>query len=216
VSNLADPDHDGIPDSATLTFSLPQCESITGGDTTEVTGVVYLSDPVSSSMPAGAVGYTAAFSDFTVHFGAADPDSSATETRNGAELFVLAPTAIVTTYGFRIAHQDENGLANVVDRWNATFTPAAGTNIVPGLPLPAGLFTAQGQTTWQRGGAAAQFTIVTATPLAYDPACPESDPNRFLSGEVHAQLLSPGQLAYVRIVFADCAPPSVTYVVQQP
>ena len=217
IDNTTDSDHDGIPDNATLTFALPQCESVVNGDSTEVTGTVHLTDPVYSPPPSpAAFGYEASLSDLTVHFGAMDADSSFTDTRNGAELLLLGPQGLAQTHGFRIAHQDHGGLANVVDQWNATFTPAPGQALVPGVPLPPGFFAAQGHTSWARGDAVAQFEIITAIPLAYDPTCPESAPNRIRSGEIHASFVGPGQQAYVRIVFADCAAPDVTFMQHQP
>ena len=193
IDNPTDADHDGIPDNATLTFALPQCKSVMNGDTTQVTGTVHIADPVSSPPPSpAAFGYEASFSDLTVHFGALDADSSFTDTRNGAELLLLGPQGLVQTHGFRIAHQDHEGLANVVDEWNATFTPAPGGALAPGLPLPSGFFAAQGHTSWARGDAAAEFEIVTAVPLAYDPTCPESAPNRIGRGRSTHRSSDPG------------------------
>lgn len=209
--NTTDSDHDGIPDNATMTFALPQCRHVTDGDTTEVTGVVHIADPVFSPPPdPQAFGYQATFVNLTVHFGAMDPDSSFTETRNGTDALLVSGQSLAQEHGFDIVHQDHNGTAHVVDLWHSTFSPAPGLALIVGSPLPHGFFAAQGQTSWQSGNAAQQFEIATVRPLEYDPTCPANAVNPIRSGEVHAQVAGPGQQAFVRILFMDCEAPSVT------
>jgi hypothetical protein len=205
IDDLSDADHDGIPDHATLTFALPQCESVTGSDTTFVTGTVQIADPVFSPPPAPtAFGFAASFSDFTVRFAAADTDSSFVETRNGAERVLFSAEGLAQTHAFAIAHGTDHGSAAIVDAWNATFTPAPGASLVVNEPLPAGTLAVIGQTSWQSGDQGAQFQLVTAVPLAYDPTCPANAPSQFRSGEIHAALANNGGGAVIQIVFAEC------------
>ena len=92
VTDASDADHDGVPDHATLIFALPQCEHVSGGDTTFVTGTVQIADPIFSPPPdPAAFGFHASFTDFTVRFAAADSDSSFVETRNGDEQVLFTP-----------------------------------------------------------------------------------------------------------------------------
>ncbi len=215
--NTADADHDGVPDNATLTFGLPQCRFIAAGDTTEVTGTVHITDPVFSPPPnPAAFGYQASFANLVVHFGAMHAESSFTDTRNGAEVLLVSGQGLAQEHGFDIMHQDRDGVAHVVDQWHATFTPATGSALVVGSPLPHGLFAAAGQTSWQRGNVGLAFQIATVRPLEYDPTCPESGANRIRSGEVHATIAGTGQLGFVRIVFAHCGATVVTVEHAQP
>lgn len=217
LDNTTDADHDGIPDDATLTFAPPQCRSIADGDTTEVTGNAHIVDPVFSPPPdPQAFGYRVSFANLIVHFGAMHPDSSFTETRNGTDALLVSQQGLAQEHGFDIVHQDRDGSAHVVDQWHATFSPAAGMALIVGLPLPHGWFAAEGHTSWQRGNAAQQFEIATARPLEYDPDCTESAANRIRSGELHANIVGPGQQAFVRIVFADCGATIITVEHNQP
>ena len=206
VNDVADSDHDGVPDHATLVFALPQCENITGGDTTYVTGVVQIADPVYSPPPdPAAFGFAASFTDFTVRFAAADGDSSFTETRNGIEQVLFTPGGLAQTHAFAITHAGHQDTAAIADEWNATFTPAQGSALVLNSPLPAGTLAVVGATSWQSGDQGAHFELVTAIPLAYDPTCPAGAANQFRSGEIHAALAnSSGGAAVIRIVFQDC------------
>jgi hypothetical protein len=206
VSDLTDSDHDGIPDHATLVFALPQCEAVAGGDTTFVTGIVQIADPVYSPPPdPAAFGFAASFTGFTVRFAAADGDSSFVETRNGAEQVLFTPGGLAQSHAFAITHAALHDTAGIADEWNATFTPAAGSALVLNAPLPPGALAVVGATSWQSGTQGAHFELVTAVPLAYDPTCPANAPNRFRSGEIHAAMAnSSGGTAIIRIVFADC------------
>jgi len=206
VSDLSDSDHDGIPDHATLVFALPQCEAVAGGDTTFVTGIVQIADPVYSPPPdPAAFGFAASFTGFTVRFAAADSDSSFVETRNGAEQVRFTPGGLAQSHAFAITHAALHDTAAIADEWNATFTPAQGSALVLNSPLPPGALAVVGATSWQNGTQGAHFELVTAVPLAYDPTCPASAPNQFRSGEIHAAMAnSSGGTAIIRIVFADC------------
>ena len=206
VTDASDADHDGVPDHATLIFALPQCEHVSGGDTTFVTGTVQIADPIFSPPPdPAAFGFHASFTDFTVRFAAADSDSSFVETRNGDEQVLFTPGGLAQTHAFAITHAARHDAAAIVDEWNATFTPVHGAALVPGSPFPAGTLAVVGATSWQHGDEGAHFELVTAVPLAYDPSCPASAPNQFRSGEIHAAMAnSAGGAAVIRIVFAEC------------
>jgi hypothetical protein len=209
--NTKDSDHDGIPDSATVTFALPQCRTEADGDTTEVTGSVLLRDPVFSPPPdVQAFGYLAQFRNFTVRVAATNADSSYTQTRNGIDHVIATAAGTLQEHGFDITLVNHDGTAHITDEWHASFTPATGTTLTLGAALPRGFFTMAGATTWQRGAAGQQFTIVTAQPLDVDPGCPATAATRFRSGEVRAALTGTGRQTVVRLVFADCGDPTIT------
>ena len=213
LDNTIDSDHDGVPDDATATFALPQCRAITANDTTEITGTVHITDPVASPPPdPAAFGFTAALSNFTVRFGAVNPGASFTETRNGAEGLVFAPTGLQQAHHMSIVRQDSSGTTVVTEHLQAGFTPAQGSVLVPGQALPNGELVATGESSWQHGGAAAEMEIATAVPLAYDASCATGSPTPFRAGEVHARAASPDGQTIVRIVFANCQAPAITLV----
>jgi hypothetical protein len=212
-SNTADADRDGIPDDATITFALPQCRTIVNGDTTEVTGTVRLADPVFSPPPdVQAFGYQAWLRDVVVRHVAAVADSSYTETRNGAIALMANAQGLVQAHALDVVRVDRAGTVHATTRWQATFAPATGSAFVIGGALPAGRFSVEGVSGWEKGANAQQFAIATAVPLAYDPACAATQPNAFRSGEVRAVSAGAGGQAVVRIVFADCLAPTITLV----
>jgi hypothetical protein len=213
VSNPTDSDHDGVPDDAVLSFTLPACRFVTGTDTVEITGTVRLQDPVNSPPPnMTAFGYVATFDHLRMHAGHANPDSDVTDTRSGTEAMMMNPQGLNQGHEFTISHEDAQGVAAIQDGWNAGFAPDPGATVVPGQPLPSGVFVINGMSSFARGGNGFQFIVGTAAPLRYDPSCPDSSPNRFRSGELRAHMASPQQQAFVRIVFADCKDPTITPV----
>lgn len=213
LDNTIDSDGDGVPDDATATFALPQCRAIIASDTTEITGTVHITDPVASPPPnPAAFGFTAALSDFTVRFGAADPRASFTETRNGGEALVFAPAGLQQAHHMSIVRQDSGGTTLVNEHLQAAFAPAQGSVLTPGQALPNGEFIATGASSWQHGSTAAEMEIATTVPLAYDASCAAGSPTPFRSGEVHARAVNSGAQALVRIVFANCQAPTIVLV----
>ena len=209
--NTADADHDGVPDNATITFALPQCRTVLNGDTTEITGVVRLSDPVFSPPPdVKAFGYQATIANLVTRVGSAIRDSSFTETRNGALALVADSTGLAQAHAFDLVRVDAGGRSHLATTWQARFTPATGSALVLGAALPRGFFAAQGTTAWQRNDVAQQFAIATARPLDVDPTCADTAPNKFRSGEVRAVVAGDARATFVRIVFANCAQPVIT------
>ena len=209
--NTADADHDGIPDNATITFALPQCRTVLNGDTTEITGVVHLSDPVFSPPPdVKAFGYRATIANLVTRVAAANTDSSYTDTRSGAIALLAASTGIAQEHALDIVHVDKTGRSHLATTWHATFTPAPGASLVLGAALPHGFFAAQGTISWDRGDIARQFVIATAQPLELDPSCADTAPNHFRSGEVRAVIAGDARATFVRIVFANCTEPVIT------
>lgn len=210
--NVADADHDGIPDNAIITFALPQCRTVVNGDTTEITGVVQLSDPVFSPPPdVRAFGYQATIANLVTRVRAANADSSFTDTRNGVMALVAASTGMAQEHAVDVVRVDKGARSHYASTWHATFVPAAGASLIIGGPLPHGFFAAQGTTAWERGDVARQFAIATTQPLEVDPTCADTAPNRLRAGEVRAVVAGAGSPAFVRIVFRDCLAPTITF-----
>ena len=213
LDNTIDSDGDGVPDDATATFALPECRGITANDTTDITGAIHITDPVASPPPdPAAFGFTAVLSNFTVHFGAADPGASFIETRNGSEGLLFAPAGLQQAHHMSIVRQDSGGTTVVTEHLQAAFAPVQGSVLVPGRALPNGELVATGESSWQHGGTAAEMEIATAVPLAYDASCASGAPTPFRAGEVHARAASADGQALVRIVFTNCQAPAITLV----
>ena len=79
------------------------------------------------------------------------------------------------------------------------FTPAAGTSLRRGDPLPDGIFTENGTLTWSREGRSRTFTVTTVAPLVWDASC--STERKIASGEIRLTLGSGGS---VRLVWSGC------------
>ena len=174
---------------------------------------MHITDPVASPPPdPAAFGFTAALSNLTIRFGAVNPGASFTETRNGTEGLVFAPTGLQQAHHMNIVRQDSSGTTVVTEHLQAAFAPAQGSLLVPGQALPNGELVATGESSWQHGGSAAEMEIATAVPLAYDASCATGSPTPFRAGEVHARAASPDGQAVVRIVFANCQAPAITLV----
>jgi hypothetical protein len=213
LNNTNDSDGDGVPDDATATFGLPQCQSIVGTDTIDITGTIHISDPVVSLPPdPAAFGFTATLTNFTVHLGAGNPSATFTETRNGGEALVFAPAGLQQAHHMSVVGQDSAGTTIASENLHASFVPEQGSVLIPGQGLPNGTYVASGGSSWQRGNTTAEMEISTAVPLAYSATCAAGAPTPFRAGELHARAVAPGAQVVVRIVFANCQAPSITLV----
>ena len=198
VDDLTDTDQDGAPDQATFTYTLPACH-FTGyrGGTLDVTGVIVLSDPTPT---AADFAYQATLDDFTRSFTGAGGARSYTAVRNGtrvltgnaAGLSLSNTMTVVRTYPARPQGTVSHNLL-------LQFTPAAGTSLRRGDPLPDGIFTENGTLTWSREGRSRTFTVTTVAPLVWDASC--STERKIASGEIRLTLASGG---YVRLVWSGC------------
>jgi hypothetical protein len=213
LNNTNDSDGDGVPDDATATFGLPQCQGIVGNDTVDITGTIHITDPVASPPPSpAAFGFTAALANFTVHLGARDPSASFTETRNGGEALVFAPAGLQQAHHMSVVREDSAGTMIASEDLHASFVPEQGSVLVSGQGLPNGTYIAAGASSWQHGNVSAEMEISTAVPLDYSASCAAGAPTPFRAGELHARAVAPGAQFIVRIVFANCQAPSITLV----
>jgi hypothetical protein len=207
VDDLTDTDDDGAPDDATFTFALPACH-FTGyrGGTLDVTGTIVVSDPTPT---AADFDYQATLQDFARAFTGPAGAGGYTAVRNGTRVLTgnasglsLSNTiTVVRTYPVRAQGTVSHNLL-------LQFTPAAGTSLERGAPLPDGTFTETGTLTWSRAGRSRTFTVSTVAPLVWDASC--STERKIVSGEIRLTLAAGG---YVRLVWSGCGEdPERTFV----
>ena len=200
VSATADADGDGARDSTVYTFALPACQ-ITGyrGGVLSLTGLVTITDPT----PAAAdFAYKAELKDFTFALQGPAHGPSFTSVRNGSRQLTataggLTLTNQVTTVRSVTGRPDATLTHNLL----LQFTPAQGSTLAYGSPLPSGTFTKTGTLSWSRGAEQFTFNVTTPTPLVYDASCSGPHYERITAGEVHLTLASG---AYVKIVWSGC------------
>ena len=203
---LADSDGDGVPDDATLTYTLPECR-FTGpdGGTVELTGTVRITDPSTT-----AAGHRAAFTDFQRKF--IRPDGNYFLSKlNGVRQVLRSPTgfsAIDQTTAEHESSEHPAGSKTVRD-WTVEFVPDPGSTIQLREHLPSGNLTISGSVTRTSGEVTHSFTVATLTPLHFDATC--TGHPKFTSGELRLTRTGPRGTVTIRIVFNGCGQePTVT------
>ncbi len=208
ISSATDTDGDGAPDNAVFSFALPACH-FTGfrGGTLDLTGTITISDPTPS---AADFAFHASLTEFT--FAAVNAQSETfTAVRNGTRDLTgnangLTLANNVTTVRTAGAHPS----IQVTHNLQLAFTPASGSTLVRGEPLPSGTVTSTGTLTFVRGTESRTFTVTTPTALQYDASCAGPRRARIKAGEVRWTLPSGG---YVSVVWSACGVrPTRTFV----
>jgi hypothetical protein len=95
--------------------------------------------------------------------------------------------------------------------WVSTFTATTPGSIALGLPLPAGSWTLDGTGSWTNGTRTWTESIVTTTPLLYDPSCTASP--RFTAGRLDLVMTRNTETTNVQIDFIGCGQVLITRTV---
>jgi len=203
----ADTDGDHVPDSVTVSFTLPDC-SFTGphGKTLEVTGDVTVTDP--SDTQAG----------FRVRFDALQPKITFPDGSFFVQQFDGIRQLLASTDGFSVTdsitasfESSRRGSASLANAWQVNFTVDQGGTFEPHTPLPSGTANITGSTVRTHGQDSKTFTMTTPVPLHYNASCTEDQ--KIDSGEIDATLLGPRGTATVTVTYAACGVrPTVTLV----
>jgi hypothetical protein len=203
----ADTDGDHIPDSVTVSFTLPEC-SFSGphGRTLEVTGDVTVTDP--SSTLAG----------FRVRFEALQPKITFPNGSFFMQQFDGIRQLLASTDGFSVSdsitasfESSERGSASLANAWQVDFTVDQGGSFAPHTPLPSGTTDISGTTVRTHGDVSKTFTMTTPVPLHYNAGCAEDQ--KIDSGEIDATLVGPRGTATVTVTYTACGVrPTVTLV----
>lgn len=209
VSSATDGDADGVPDSAVYTYALPACEFTNfDGGTLSLSGQVTVVDPT----PAAAdLARKVTLANFAWGYQNADNTKTYTVTRNGTRTFTGNAAGLTLSTNVTADREVPGKLtATIVHNVQWNFTPAQGSTIQPGMPIPSGTIAGSGTLTFSRGTDSRTFTVSTPTPLSYDSTCTGPRRDRIAAGELHWTLPSGG---YIKIVWSGCGvPPTRTFV----
>jgi hypothetical protein len=207
VDNETDTDGDGAPDAATYTFALPACH-FTGfrGGSLDVTGTIGLSDPTPS---VADFAYLLTLTDFTFAYTNPTLGRSYTAVRNGTRTLTGNAAGLALSNQITVVRSVPNRAdATITHNLLLAFTPAQGSSLALGQPLPDGTFTKSGTFTWARGSTVRTFVVTTVSPLVWDASC--TTDRKIASGEVHWTL---GDGSYVKVLWTGCGvDPTVSFV----
>jgi len=210
-SNTTDTDGDGIYDDATITYTAPACTRTNRrGGTVTLTGALRIQDPTPN---AAGLAFNHTLTDLTFSFtGGGVAARTYTVSRTGTRNVAVSGSGASLASDLTITRTFNAGdPATVVKSWDVTYTPAAGSSIVVGQPLPSGTLSATGSVQWTRGSEAFSLTVTTPTPLVHDATCDAAQ--RFTAGELRAQGTFNGKNGYLRIRWNGCGvEPSVVFI----
>ena len=200
--DLTDPDNDGVPTDATLTFVSPDCD----GTGYTVEGQLRIQDLLTT-----AVGYNATFTNLTTTVTTQtgvialefDGSHGVSGTSGGGTLNESL------TLHLDVSGQGGDVSGRVTNQWSITFT-APNNDLEMGLPLPDGSFDVDGSFFYNINGVRARFEITTQTGLDFDSSCVGDYP--FAAGEIRAHLEGEDANVYARIIYQGCnQTPDVTF-----
>ena len=204
--NPPDADADGIPDSATYTFTAANCTFVSDSTTLVVTGAAVISDPTSSIPDASYAATTTG-----LQLQATGAQEQATIGITGSAAANDAPGLITQTLDDTIAISATKPTvinASLADSLIVTFAHAGGLlGGVGGVPaLPAGTFLATGTMLFSTNGHSFPVTVSTPTPVTYDPACATST---HVTGGVVLATFGANASDSVRVVWTGCSDPTL-------
>jgi len=193
----------------TLTFTAPPCvfTGARGFVTLDITGAIALTRSngdgfnFTSTSTKLEWAYTTAAN--TVY----------SETRNGTRAITATADSASATSNITAVFAGAKHSGTLTHVGSSNFTPADGSSIVAGQPLPSGTFTHTGTDTWVgTDGNTGTFDVTTITPLAYDATCKDTMPSVFDSGELQLHKTTDAANKITTITWSNCGVPTVTYV----
>lgn len=204
---VVDTDGDQVPDNLSITFALPACAFSDASGTTNLTGVLRISDPQPGT-PGMAL--TFGLDNFTLAISGSD--GSGKVTRDGSSTVSASESGLSQTSNWTETVQF-TGIPSIAANlnWAATFVAAQGQSIVTGQPLPDGAFSPSGSVDYREGNRVASFSITTITPLQYSASCAAGVANGtaltpFASGTVQVSVNSQS----VNVTYSNCDAATVT------
>jgi hypothetical protein len=206
-SSAPDGDHDGIPDSVTITFSLPACalSGVRAKAEGDITGTMTITDQSSDvdnrAFNIAVTNLRYAFTNATKTFG---------ETRNGTR-DITGDTLTVTQANNIVTVFDSAGVNQTLTNTMNVSLTESGDPIVDFLSLLGpGSVTVGGGVSYTDGTTSDTFTIATVTPLVYNPSCAQSGTEPIETGEIAATITTSGKTGVLHIVWAHCGIATVT------
>lgn len=211
-SNTTDTDGDGIYNDATITYVATTCtrENRRGGNVS-LSGSLRIQDPTPS---VAGLAFNNTLTGLTFSFtGVGSAARNYTVSRTGTRNVSLSSAGLGLASALTITRTFNAGdPATVQKTWNVTYTPAAGSSLVVGQPLPSGTFSATGSVNWTRGTEVLSLAVTTSTPLTYSASCISAQ--RITAGELRAQGSFNGRTGYLRMRWTACGvEPTVDFIV---
>ena len=211
VLDPSDTDNDGRAREVEISFDC----SGTGwlGGTASLTGKVTFLDPLEED----TLGYDASINNLKLALVNAEGNRSYTETRNGTAIRRLTTNKFTESRNITTV-RDYKGvfvtaLVNISNKWDISFTPEAGSNIVLFEPLPGGKFDASGLTTWTGENGAYTLDLSTPEGLEYDAECNQTP--GIVEGRIEATLVG-DRNNRITIQYNGCGvKPTITLVSQE-
>ena len=206
---ILDADEDNIPNDVVFTFARPACEFELGDALIALTGSIRLVDALPQT---AGFGYSATLNDLTVSI--TGPEGGFSFGRDGTQSVAVTSNLLTLTQNM-ILDVTATGApsTSITSLISATFAPEQGASLVPGQPLPSGVYTPSSTITINQAGQNVVFSLSTPTPLQYDAGCAAGvDPSAFVAGEVRASISGPHGNGYVRLRWVECGLPQVVFV----
>lgn len=198
ASSLTDSDHDGVPDSATWTFTAFNCtQTDIEGNSRVLTGSVTLSDPgLTAGYDLGLNGLVMAY----YQNGAASPAFRLAMDGHWGLRGTSDALALGQNYDVALTLGDEQ--VQLVNDLDVAFAAASGTAISAGLPLPDGTIVIEGGWNLSSSTGDHSLTLGTLTPLSYDDSC---------GGIVGGELEARGTGGTVHVTWTSCGAHTSTF-----
>jgi hypothetical protein len=193
----------------TLTFTAPPCifTGARGFVTLDVTGAIALTRSNGDGF-----NFTSTSTNLEWAYTTAN-NTTYSETRNGTRAITATASGASAASNITAVFAGAKHDGTLVHAGSSTFTPAEGSSIVAGEPLPSGTFTHTGTDTWTGSdGNVGTFNLTTITPLAYDASCKDTMPSVFDSGELQIQKTTDTSSRVTTITWSNCGAPTITYM----
>ncbi len=198
---------DGKWTSETLTYANPPCgfSGFRGRVSFSITGAVDLTRSSDNDMFDFSKNVQNLEYSFTIN------KSTESETRNGTRVVTADASSASLAGNMSVVFDGTRHDGTLSHQLALTFTPASGSTLEKGQPLPDGTINVSGNANWTgTDGNARTYVVTTVTPLAYDATCKNVDPSVFDSGELQVQV-SGNKNATATITWANCQDPTITY-----
>ena len=198
-------DEDMVPDS--VRFEYTDCTFTRGMMTHTLNGAIDIIDPTPTLTD---FDIRTVFTAFTRTLTNSATDQTMSAMFDGSrQLAATVDTLGVTMTNFLTAFTYPNdATASHLKNWVAKFTADVPGSIALGEPLPAGMLTVTGNSTWTRLSQSWAMTTTTPTPLHFNPACTVAP--RFDDGTLIHTVTRLEATATFEVEFTACGQYTVT------
>jgi hypothetical protein len=198
----ADSDADGVPDNFTITFAVPACRFPEETGYRDLTGVIRISDPHPGMV---SPAFNMALDDFRITVAVAGANGFIR--REGMMVVSATASGLSQTVSWLYTDQFAGWSTIGADiDWSATFSPAQGSTMTPGEPLPDGAYAFTGSIDYRLDGRSARFDFRTVEALQYSTECVAAGIgwSPFRAGTVRVAVRNNADMGFAQITYTDC------------